>query len=329
VSGAAPANVDRDASDWAEAFEEHRRLLWSLCYRMTGVAADADELVQETFLRAQEARPSRAEPLRPWLVKVAVNLARDALRRRRRREYVGPWLPSPVDLSGEEVSEKVGTPGGGAGPMTDSPERRLELRDTGSYAFLLAAEALTPTQRAVLLLREVMEYSGKEAGEALGISEGAVKVAHHRARRALEGLDPDALRPDRAAKERAREVLEKFFTAAVMGDADGMRALLAPDAVSLSDGGGHYYAALRPVRGADRVLRLTMGLAQKRPDVTGFEWVEANGLPAVVLRYAGEGRKGKLAPVLVTRAELDAEGRIRALHSVLAPRKLTRLPAGA
>src|SRR5262245_47569675 len=171
MSGAAAANVDRDARDWAEAFEAHRRLLWSLCYRMTGVAADADELVQETFLRAQEARPSRARPLRPWLVKVAVNLSRDALRRRRRRDYTGPWLPAPVDLSSGQA-EPLGA--GADEPSTeDGPERRLELRDTGSYAFLVAAEALTPTQRAVLLLCDVLEYAGREAAEALGISEGA------------------------------------------------------------------------------------------------------------------------------------------------------------
>jgi RNA polymerase sigma factor (sigma-70 family) len=314
---------ERDARDWAEAFEAHRRLLWSLCYRMTGVAADADELVQETFLRAQEARPSRDEPIRPWLVKVAVNLSRDALRRRRRREYVGPWLPSPVDLSAEE-----GEAAAVAAP--DDPERRLELRDTGSYAFLLAAEALTPTQRAVVLLCEVLEYSGKEAGRALGISEGAVKVAHHRARKALEHLDRGSLRPDRKAKERAREALERFFAAAATGDADGMRALLTEDAVALSDGGGTYYAALKPIFGAQKVARLTLGLAQKRPDVTGFDWVEVNGAPALVLRYAGMGvgRKVKLAPAILVRVELDAQGRIRETHSVLAPRKLTRL-AGA
>ncbi|HEY8210229.1 MAG TPA: sigma-70 family RNA polymerase sigma factor [Myxococcaceae bacterium] len=323
MSGAAPASVDRhrDARDWTEAFEAHRRLLWSLCYRMTGVAADADELVQETFLRAQEARPSRAEPLRPWLVRVAVNLARDALRRRRRREYVGPWLPSPVDLSSEVEPE--------GRDEADDPERRLELRDTGSYAFLLAAEALTPTQRAVVLLCEVLEYSGREAAKALGISEGAVKVAHHRARRALQGLDRASLRPDRKAKERAREALERFLTAAAMGDAGAMRALLSEDALALSDGGGRFYAALNPIRGADRVARLTLGLARKRPDVSGFEWVEANGLPALVLRYegGGGGKQMKLAPVLLMRVELDAGGRIRDLHTVLAPGKLSRLPA--
>ncbi|HYV43713.1 MAG TPA: sigma-70 family RNA polymerase sigma factor [Myxococcaceae bacterium] len=320
MSGAAQARVSRDKERTAEAFEEHRRLLWSLCYRMTGVAADADELVQETFLRMQEARPSRDEPLRPWLVKVAVNLSRDALRRRRRREYVGPWLPSPVDLSAEEVFATQAAP--------DDLEARLELRDTGSYAFLLAAEALTPTQRAVVLLCEVLDYSGKEAGRALGISEGAVKVAHHRARRALQDLDRASLRPDRKAKERAREVLEKFLTAAAMGDEDGMRALLSKDALALSDGGGRYYAALNPIHGADRVARLTLGLARKRPDISSFEWVEANGEPALVLRYesGGGGRKVKLAPLLLMRAALDADGRIRALHTVLAPRKLTRLP---
>lgn len=110
-----------------------------------------------------------------------------------------------------------------------------------------------------------------------------------------------------------------------------MRALLAKDAVALSDGGGTYYAALNPIFGADKVLRLTLGLSQKRPDVAGFEWVEVNGAPALVLRYddAARGRNVKLAPAALSHAELDGEWRIREMHTVLAPRKLTRLPTAS
>src|SRR5687768_14484375 len=132
--------------------ERHRKLLWSICYRMTGVAADADEIVQETFARALEEKPSTDRDVRPWLVKVAVNLCRDALRRRRRQPYVGPWLPSPADLT-EEAAPSLSD----ESPPLD-PLARYELAETGSYAFLLAAEALTPTQRAVILLSDVLDY---------------------------------------------------------------------------------------------------------------------------------------------------------------------------
>src|SRR6185436_15303130 len=116
-------------------FEEHRRFLWGLCYRMTGCAADADDVVQDTFVRAIERPPRRVdEPLRPWLVKVALNLARDLLRRRRRRDYLGPWLPSPIETE----------------PPSHEPaalDGRYELLESVSFAFLIALEALTPTQR--------------------------------------------------------------------------------------------------------------------------------------------------------------------------------------
>src|SRR5262249_8300206 len=140
-------------------FEEHRRFLWGLCYRMTGSAADADDLVQDTFVRAMEHPPRRLdEALRPWLGKVALNLSRDLLRRRKRRDYTGPWLPSPIDPSRDQrnVSDE---------PPAHDPhalEGRYELLESVSFAFLVALEALTPTQRAVLLLRDVFDYSVHE-----------------------------------------------------------------------------------------------------------------------------------------------------------------------
>ena len=149
-------------------FADERRFLFGLCYRMTGSAADADDLVQETFARALARPPARTdEPWRPWLVRVALNLARDELRRRKRRAYKGPWLPEPVDDA--ELVEPSHEPASTTG--------RYELLESVSFAFLLALEALTPAQRAVLLLRDVFEYTGAETAEALGLSEANVRRA--------------------------------------------------------------------------------------------------------------------------------------------------------
>ena len=162
------------------AFGEHRPFLWSLCYRLCGDAADAEDLVQDTFVRALQHPPSRTDaPWRPWLVKVALNLGRDLLRRRRRRGYVGPWLPAPVD-------EPPAAEGAGPGARYD----RLE---SVTVAFLLALEALTPAQRAVLLLRDVFDYSVREtagvesllAEDAAAVSDGGGEFAG--ARRVVRG----------------------------------------------------------------------------------------------------------------------------------------------
>src|SRR5262249_9608157 len=151
---------------------------------------DADDLVQETMLRAIEKPPPDSNEMRPWLVRVAMNLARDHLRRRKRRAYVGPWLPSPVDDDALEIPVEAA-----------GAEGRYDLLESASLAFLLALEALSPKQRAVLLLIDVFDYSVRETAEALGLSESNVKTTHHRARRALEGYDGARVRPTRDLTE--------------------------------------------------------------------------------------------------------------------------------
>ena len=137
------------ASAFEEIFRAHERFIWGLCYRMAGNAADADDLAQETFVRAWERPPARTdEPWRPWLVRVAMNLSRDLLRRRKRRGYEGPWLPSPIE-TGDEFTPPSYEPVDEEG----NPAARYDMLESASFAFLLALEALTPAQRAVLLLR--------------------------------------------------------------------------------------------------------------------------------------------------------------------------------
>ncbi|HYO57985.1 sigma-70 family RNA polymerase sigma factor [Archangium sp.] len=300
------------------AAREHEKFLWGLCYRMTGVAADADELVQETYARALTSPPGRPEEVRPWLTRVAMNLARDRLRRRKREGYAGPWLPSPVDTGDEVVpSVEAELPGGG------TTEGRYELLESVSFAFLLALEVLTPRQRAVLLMRDVFDYSVREVGECLGMSETNVKVTHHRARQAMETYDRARCVPTRALQERTREALMGFLGALASGDVAAAEALLAEPVRALTDGGGETYAARVPVVGMKRVSLFYRRVQQMRgaPDVLELRML--NGMPAVVAEWR-ESRPGTPSRV-VLRVDIDAAGRITEVHSVQASRKLVGL----
>lgn len=311
--------------DVAAPFREHERLLRGLCYRLTGSAADAEDLVQETFLRALERPPARTdEPWKPWLVRVAVNLGKDALRRRRRLAYVGPWLPSPIETGTEAEGDLPSFEIAGEG----GTERRYDLLESVSFAFLLALEALTPQQRAVLLLRDVFEYSVKETADALGLSEASTKTTHHRARRALEPYEQSRCRPSPELVARSTEALQRFLTSLMADDVAAVEAQLAEGVVALNDGGGEFFAARRPVVGASRVARLSSGVKRHGPEIWRWEIRILNGLPALV----GERDTvtAKDAPRFVLRVDIDADGKIAALHTVLATRKLTALrPIGS
>jgi RNA polymerase sigma-70 factor (ECF subfamily) len=289
----------------------HRRLLWGLGYRMTGSAADADDVLQETLTRAVEHPPQRQdEPLRPWLVRVAMNVARDVLRRRKRRDYVGPWLPSPLDPDDQPE----------AAPAIDA---RYEARESASYAFLAALETLTAQQRAVLILRDVLDYSVVETADALSLTEANVKTTHHRARKAMRTYDTSRRPPSTALATETRAALERFLGAILGGDATTAEACLAEGVRLVSDGGGEFHAALRPVLGKDRVTRFFLGLIRKIGAVGRVEVRSLNGLPAVVAEYdvprAGWGRR------FVMRCDVGADGRMQEIHIVVAPQKLTRV----
>jgi RNA polymerase sigma-70 factor (ECF subfamily) len=299
----------------ADAFREHERFLWGLAYRMTGSASDADDVVQDTFARAVARPPARLdEPLRPWLSRVLLNLAKDALRRRKRRGYVGPWLPSPVDEDADDLADR------------DAPdaEARYDAREAASFAFLLALEALTPQQRAVLLLRDVFEYSVVETARALRLSAAAVRTTHHRARRAMRAYDKTRTPPSDALSDRTRQALERFLGAIVAEDAAAAEACLADDVRAMSDGGGEYLAALLPVKGKDRVVRFLLGVQRKASAGGRFELRLLNGMPAVVAEVVPRER---FAPRYVVRCELGMDGQIREVHLIVASRKLTRVRA--
>ncbi len=309
------------ATDYQAVFRAEERFLWGLCYRLTGSAADADDLVQETFVRAIERPPARTDvPWRPWLVRVALNLGRDLLRRRRRARYDGPWLPAPIDTGADASPPAYEPEVAGLG----TTEGRYDLLESVTFAFLLALEALTPTQRAVLLLRDVFDYSAAQVADALDLSVANVRTSHHRARRAMAAYDRDRCRPTRALQAETRAALDRLIACLATQDMAGMEALLTADVRALSDGGGEFHAARKPLLGVRRVATFYTRLAARRPAVA-LDVRMLNGLPAVVMRFAGG--LAREAERVVLRVDVGADGRIRAIDTVLATRKLAGLRA--
>jgi RNA polymerase sigma-70 factor (TIGR02957 family) len=255
-----------------EVFDRYRRLLFGVAYQMLGSVADAEDAVQDAWLRWSAADRSEVTDPRAYLVQVTTRLALDRLRsaQRRRESYVGPWLPEPL-LTAPPVA---------SGPPAPSPDEAAELGEQVSLALLVVLETLSPVERAVFVLREVFGVSAAEVGDILGRSEPAVRQLAHRAREHVEARRP---RFDTDRREQ-REVTERFLAAAAGGDVDSLLAVLAPDVVLITDGGGRAKAARRPITGADKVARFLVGIAQQGADIAGLrmEVAEVNGWPAIV-----------------------------------------------
>ncbi len=308
------------AGDLQNAFQQHRAFLWAVCYRLTGSAADAEEVVQETFVRALERPPSDLTMgWRPWLTKVALNLGRDLLRRRRRQPYVGAWLPTPIDT--QELDEIHGTHA--ADEALDPLERYSQIESV-TMAFLLALEVLTPSQRAVVLLRDVFDYSAEESAVALSMSTANVRTTHHRARRALASYDQLRLPPSADVRTRTARALTEFLGALASRDVQRLEALLADDVRTLTDAGGEFTAALNAVKGRANVLRLFLARQQKMGPPATQSIVDLNGLPALVAGWRWNARQQP--PMVMLQCELDHRtGRIQRIYTVLATCKLGAL----
>lgn len=285
-----------------EVFASERPRLLGLAYRMLGTRSDAEDVVQDAWLRWQRADRAGIDRPAAWLTTVVSRLALDLLRARRRdrADYVGPWLPEPV-------------PTGGA--VDDDPAARAERNDTLSLGFVHVLERLNPRERAAFVLADVFDEPFRDIAEVLGETESNCRQLASRARRKV--VDPDA--PARRAVSPAdvSGVLEAFLAASATGDLDALLAVLAPDIVLLSDGGAARHAARRPVTGPHRVSRLVLGLAHRLPADASVLVTELNGCAAVVVRTAGE--------VLLTMSVDVRDGCIRQLLLVVNPDKLRLL----
>jgi RNA polymerase sigma-70 factor (ECF subfamily) len=310
-----------------QIFSENQRFLWGLSYRMTGSAADADDVCQEAFIRLLQKPPvNTEEPLRPWLVRVAVNLSRDVLRRRRRQDYVGQWLPAPFETENneEDLLAVLNYERGSENSDSFNPSARYEMLESVSFAFLLALEVLTPTQRAVFLLRDVFDFNVAETADALHITEQNVKTTHHRARRAMKEYEEKRFIPKKSLVEKTGRIVNQLVGFLTARDTESAARLLAANVVSISDGGGEFFAAKSPVVGREKVAlflanlsKLTAGIeAQKKV-------VELNGLFAVTIERANA--PDGYAPRVAALYQLNEEGLIERIYFVMASRKLTAL----
>jgi RNA polymerase sigma-70 factor (ECF subfamily) len=286
----------------AAEFEEHRSRLFSLAYRMLGSAVEAEDAVQDAYLRWRAADRAAVRVPAAWLTRVCANLCLNRLTSARavRESYVGPWLPEPVLTGGLPV---------GARPALD-PLETAEQRDTVSLALLTLMERLTPAERAVFVLREAFAYPHAEIAGILDITEAGSRQLHRRAR---DRVAEERRRFD-PSRDRWRAVVERFLDAARGGDIDRLESLLAEDATAWSDGGGRVTAARRPVSGADRVARLLAGFLRHAGPEHAITIEEVNGFPAVVA--AVDGR-----PVAVLVLEVGG-GRVLSVRTVVNPDKL-------
>jgi RNA polymerase sigma-70 factor (TIGR02957 family) len=275
----------------AGEFEEQRARLFGLAYRLLGSAADAEDVVQDTYVRWSGADQAAIVAPPVWLARVATNLClnRLASARARREVYIGPWLPEPVLTSD-----------GTLGPMESAAQR-----DSVSLALLVLLERLTPAERAVFVLREAFGYGYRDIAAILGLSEANCRQLHRRVRQRLPAAT-SRFAPDRG---QWRDLVDRFLAAARDGDLPGLERLLAADVTAWSDGGGKVVAARRPVLGRARVARYLAGITRFGAGLQ-ISVAEVNGAPAVL-----GTRAGTLAGVLVLEVSGDQITAVRLMSN--------------
>jgi RNA polymerase sigma-70 factor, ECF subfamily len=282
----------------AKEFEQQRNRLFGIAYRMLGVRSDAEDIVQDAYLRWHDADRSEIRSSEAWLTTVTTRLCIDRLRAasRDRGSYVGPWLPEPIVVA-----------------TTPSPEQEVELSSSLSVAFLTLLERLSPEERAGFVLREVFDCPYPEIANTLGKSEAACRQMIHRARERVRSDEP---RFEIDPREH-RRLLDQFSAALQTGDEQALVALFAEDAVLVSDGGGKAPAATRALQSNVSIARLFAGVGRKAQGRLSFTAALVNGDPGLIVSV-----DGRRASVLTIQA---AGGRIRALYHVMNPDKLHAL----
>nr|WP_328743220.1 RNA polymerase sigma-70 factor [Streptomyces caniferus] len=278
----------------AEAcFTEHRPLLFTIAYEMLGSTADAEDVLQESYLRWSAVDPATVEHPRAYLVRVVTRQALNHLRavKARREEYIGTWLPEPIRTAPEVSEDAI-------------------LAESVSMAMMLVLETLNPTERAVFVLHDVFGYTHGEIAASVGKTEVTVRQIAHRARRHVQARRR-RFEPDSGA---TREVVQRFLHAAASGEVQTLMDVLAPDVVQISDGGGKVVAARRPVTGRAHVARFVLGVLRTTTAATRIEYATYNGMPAA--RFVTDGELDWLVAFEIH------DGRITGLYGVRNPDKL-------
>lgn len=283
-----------------EIFNQYRPLLFAIAYRMLGGVMDAEDMVQETFLRWERSAAEIESP-KAYLTTVVTRLCIDHLRSAQvqRESYIGPWLPEPLATAGADPGESAA------------------LAESLSLAFMVLLERLNPIDRAIFLLREAFGYDYGEIAAIVGKSEANCRQIARRARERVHSERPRfQAKPDQAAR-----LTEAFLRTCAAGDLDGLIAMLAEDATLYSDGGGKVTAARQPISGAAKVARFMLGVIEKTKELVDIRVMGINGEPAIVV-FAGP------APVCVLSLHV-ADDRIEDIYLVVNPDKLARLAAPA
>ncbi len=285
-----------------DPFEEYRSLLFAMSYRMLGSAMEAEDIVQEAYLRYRATPPESIRTLKSFLTTIVHHLCINQLKsaREQRETYVGPWLPEPV-ITNDSAS-----------PV--SPLRQITDRESISMAFLVLLESLSPLERAVFLLREVFDYEYAEIAQITGRDEVACRQLFSRAKKHITEQRPRFP----ASPEAHAKMVGRFMEACLAGDMHGLMSLLAEDVTSWSDSGGKVPGAARhPIQGRDRVARVVISMVSRVPEGTTAEMIEVNGFPALLLRV-----RGQIAGVITLEVEGDF---IRAARNIANPDKLAHL----
>ena len=279
-----------------QIFLAHRNLLFTIGYQILGSAADVEDVLQETWLRWVKVDLAQVVDQRAFLVRITTRLSLDRLRalKRRKESYIGPWLPEPL-LTAPDVADDV------------------ELANSVSMAIMLVLETLSPTERAVFVLREVFRVEYDEIAAAVDKTPAAVRQIAHRARQHVEARRPRA----EVSPSEARAAVESFRRALETGDLQTLLKVLAPDAVLITDGGGIRQAALRPIAGAEKLVRFVTGGIRKTGVSLAADPTVINGNPALILSVDGQ-----IEGVLAMRVE---QARVTAIYYICNPEKLSRV----
>lgn len=291
--------IIRIAMDRVESFNQHRPLLFSIAYRMLGSAMDAEDMVQETFLRWQRVSEGTVQSPKAYLSAIVTRMCIDHLRSAhvQREEYIGPWLPEPL------LTERI----------PDAADSAV-LAESLSLAFLVLLESLSPVERAVYLLRQVFDYEYAEIARIVERSEANCRQMVKRARKHIAARRPRF----RVSPEQQERLTYQFIQTCTSGDMEALFTLLAEDVILYSDGGGKAGSARKPIYGHAKVARLIFALLRKAPPTFTIRVAQVNGQPSIISYLDGH-------PQSVLMFDIAA-GRIRAIYLIVNPEKLQRLP---